>query len=201
LLRFHLYFKHPVFTTRAKVTPWHPCLEFRGCGGLLVCPPSLHASGRRYAWAMGRAIWEVPRPELPRKVVDCLIEQARRPVAESVDNIGPGDFVHLSQADGLANRTRQFLAGMFANGPKWNDRLFRAACDLSGVGIPLHEAMLALLAGAQPWDRAEEEKARQTILSAYARSRLPGRSYRSAGDQGPKRTWTVGAITIREFHP
>jgi Bifunctional DNA primase/polymerase, N-terminal len=48
--RYHLYFRCPDVPTRAKQTPWHPSLEFRGQGGIVVIPPSLHKSGNRYVW-------------------------------------------------------------------------------------------------------------------------------------------------------
>ena len=50
--RYHLFFRHPDVATRAKVTPWHPTLEFRG-GGLVVLPPSVHKSGHCYEWVSG----------------------------------------------------------------------------------------------------------------------------------------------------
>jgi hypothetical protein len=71
--------------------------------------------------------------------------------------------------------TRAFLKGQFADGPGWNDRLFRAACDLHGRGVPQATAEPLLLAGARPWNRGEEDAARRTIASAYARQREAGR--------------------------
>jgi len=45
----HLYFAHPggVVPNRAGLAPG---LDLRGDGGMVVAPPSLHASGRRYRW-------------------------------------------------------------------------------------------------------------------------------------------------------
>lgn len=41
-------------------------IDVRGCErGYLVSPPSVHASGARYAWLEGRAPWEVPVAEVP----------------------------------------------------------------------------------------------------------------------------------------
>lgn len=39
--RYHLLFADPGVATRAKATPWHPKLEFRGRGGLVVLPPTI----------------------------------------------------------------------------------------------------------------------------------------------------------------
>ncbi|MCX7960086.1 MAG: bifunctional DNA primase/polymerase [Burkholderiales bacterium] len=45
----HLYFAHPGGTVpnRAGLAPG---LDLRGDGGMVVAPPSVHASGRRYRW-------------------------------------------------------------------------------------------------------------------------------------------------------
>ena len=45
----HLYFEHPggVLRNRAGLAPG---IDLRGDGGMVVAPPSTHASGRPYAW-------------------------------------------------------------------------------------------------------------------------------------------------------
>lgn len=45
----HLYFAHPggLVPNRAGLAPG---VDLRGDGGMVVAPPSLHASGRRYRW-------------------------------------------------------------------------------------------------------------------------------------------------------
>ena len=48
----HLYFGHPGGELRNRVG-LAPGLDLRGDGGLVVAPPSLHASGRCYAWRQG----------------------------------------------------------------------------------------------------------------------------------------------------
>jgi hypothetical protein len=49
----HLYFAHPGGLIRNKVG-LGPGIDLRGDGGYVVAPPSLHASGRRYAWVESR---------------------------------------------------------------------------------------------------------------------------------------------------
>ena len=45
----HLYFAHPGGLVRNKVA-LATGIDLRGDGGYVVAPPSVHASGRRYAW-------------------------------------------------------------------------------------------------------------------------------------------------------
>jgi hypothetical protein len=61
----HLYFAHPGGTVPNRIG-LAPGIDLRGDGGCVVAPPSLHASGRRYAWARARAPGEAPLAPLPR---------------------------------------------------------------------------------------------------------------------------------------
>ena len=49
----HLYYAHPGGTVPNRVGI-RPGIDVRGDGGCVVAPPSLHPSGRRYAWVPGR---------------------------------------------------------------------------------------------------------------------------------------------------
>ncbi len=59
----HFYFRHPgaVVSSRSIAAG----LDVKGDGGLVVCPPSAHASGRPYVWEAGCAPGEVPLADLP----------------------------------------------------------------------------------------------------------------------------------------
>jgi hypothetical protein len=164
----HFYFKCPALPTKAKQTPWHPKLEFRGHRGIIIAPPSVHRSGRRYVWAKGRTLDDVPLPEVPPQVLEALKPAKPTPAPT------PGKPQKVPDGLDAAPSTRRFLEGRYADGPRWNDRLFRAACDLNGRGYDLAEAEPLLLAGAQPWNLAEEEAAMRTIQSAYSQERQPG---------------------------
>jgi hypothetical protein len=165
--RYHLFFRCPALPTKAKATPWHAKLEFRGKGGIVVIPPSLHPSGQRYVWAEGRSPDDLALPELPAEIVAAL-----RAPRSSPPIVQPGASVDLENA---SPSTREFLAGKYADGPNWNGRLFRAACDLAGRGVSQAEAEPALLAGANPWDETNAETARRTIQSAFSQPREPAR--------------------------
>lgn len=163
--RFHLFFQHPDFRTKAKSTPWHPKLEFRGHAGLIVLPPSRHKSGNSYEWMNGRSLADVCLPELPSEILETL--NAPRPQV-AVQDTAP--TVPLSTCSPV---TQEFLRGEHSNGPNWNSKLFNAACDLNGRGVPLSSAEPILMNGAIPWDVAEAKVARETIASAYSQRREP----------------------------
>ena len=169
--RFHLFFWHPDVQTKAKHTPWHPHLEFRGHRGLLVLPLSLHLSGNRYAWAEGQSCDDLPLPEVPPAVLKALTPLP----PPRTQPRGAAQRVKVPASVDASPRTLKFLSGMYSEGPGWNDKLFSAACDLCGRGMPAEEAEPLLLAGAKPWNAGEEELARRTIESAYSKSRDPSR--------------------------
>jgi hypothetical protein len=60
----HFYFAHPggIVPNRAGVAPG---IDVRGDGGCVVAPPSVHASGRRYAWVSGGAPDEAALAAMP----------------------------------------------------------------------------------------------------------------------------------------
>jgi hypothetical protein len=60
----HLYFGHPGGFVPNRVAI-EPGLDLRGDGGYVVVPPSVHPSGRPYAWRAGHGPNEVQPAELP----------------------------------------------------------------------------------------------------------------------------------------
>lgn len=65
----HLYFRHP----RAEVgnrVGLRPGLDVKGDGGYVVAPPSLHPSGRRYAWRSGRSPADLAPAPMPLWLLD-----------------------------------------------------------------------------------------------------------------------------------
>lgn len=170
--RYHLFFRHPDLPTKPKTTPWHPKLEFRGDKGIVVIPPSRHKSGNEYAWEAGRSPDDLELPPLPKAVL-AAIEPAATASNRREGQIAARKVGRRFQA--ASGTTLAFLGGKHAEGPGWNDRLFRAACDLQARGIPLAEAEPELLAGACPWNQGEEELALRTIASAYSQERVPSR--------------------------
>ena len=80
--RYHLFFRCPSIPTRAKATPWHRQLEFRGEGGIVVLPPALHKSGKRYKWARGKSLDDISPPDLPKPIVAAIRDRIRPPQME-----------------------------------------------------------------------------------------------------------------------
>jgi hypothetical protein len=54
----HLYFAHPGGPVRNRVA-LAPGIDLRADGGMIVAPPSVHPTGRRYAWRPGLGPGEV----------------------------------------------------------------------------------------------------------------------------------------------
>lgn len=181
--RYHLYFRHPEgIETRASTTPWNRGddthkLELRGQGGILVLPPSLHKSGNRYAWVKDRSTRSIALPQFPTTLLDGL--QAAQQANESNTSLEmeytAGQVVEIEGLN-VAKSTADFLAGKYADANGiWNNRLFQAACDLQGRGVPREKAEPLLLRGAQPKTFEDEREAGDTIASAYSQPRTPSR--------------------------
>jgi hypothetical protein len=151
--RYQLLFRHPVgLPTRAKITPWHPELEFRGRGGLSVLPPSVHPSGRRYRWAEGRSLEEMELPELPPLVLDALRADAkargdRGEVDREAVTVGP-DRLSEIQTSALALITKRLTAVQGAGGDK---ETYTAACYLvKDFALTVEQALPVL----KTWNRS-----------------------------------------------
>lgn len=201
--KFHYFFRPPDFATRATTNPWHPQLEFRGERGILVLPPSLHKSGRRYEWlnlpstpaSFLDAI--LPLPELVASTWRSHLDQKSKPTPIPTNGPqiqlpnGPQTVNEIEMRYILCAATRGWLRGHFAESAKWNDRLFRAACDLAGSGVTLFVAEPLLLAGARPRTGDDILKARATIASAYGSPRHSAHALASTMNSSPHRRRAV----------
>ncbi len=66
----HLYFRHPGGLVRNRVG-LAPGVDVRGDGGCVVAPPSVHPSGKRYAWVASHG----PEDRPPARAPDWLLRQ------------------------------------------------------------------------------------------------------------------------------
>lgn len=179
--RFHLYFAHPQLDTRARVTPWHPQLEFRGQGGIVILPPSRHKSGNRYRWRKNRSPLDLAPPPAPKQVLQELVANAHRSAPRGPQRpwrtLSRREQMQVMFIPGISQTTRDFLQGDSTDDPAWNARLFSAAADMAGNRIAIESALPLLLHGAQPWNEAEVQHATATIESAYSEPRISGRDW------------------------
>jgi len=66
----HYYFRYPGGQPIRNFARRLPGLDLRGEGGYVVAPPSIHASGQRYAWAECLSPEDVELAPLPQWIVD-----------------------------------------------------------------------------------------------------------------------------------
>jgi hypothetical protein len=158
--RYHLFFRHPGVPTRARITPWHPKLEFRGHKGIVVLPPSLHKSGVRYRWAPGRSLDDVALPDVPAAVLEALSERAARDAGQHQQAGRP--VLTPAELSRVQRRARAYLVKLppAVEGQGGDKQTFAAACHLV-VGFDLSPAdALPLLREYNercrpPWSEAE----------------------------------------------
>lgn len=102
----HLYFALGEETLRSHIG-LAPGLDFKGEGALVAVPPSLHPSGRRYAWRRGRAPGQVTLAVVPDWLVALTSGDAPRghPLPYWRELVGAG------VEQGERNRTIASLTG------------------------------------------------------------------------------------------
>lgn len=74
----HLYFTHPGGTVRNRVG-LAPGIDLRGDGGCVVAPPSVHPSGRRYAWVEAHGPDDAHAVPMPRWLDERVRDDRGRP--------------------------------------------------------------------------------------------------------------------------
>ncbi len=88
----HILFAHPGVEIRNSAGKLGPGLDIRGDGGYIVLPPSLHPSGKHYAWASGLAPNQTAIAKMPdwlirllsEKPAEKTVQQAAQPVGEKI---------------------------------------------------------------------------------------------------------------------
>ena len=69
---FHVYFSPPPVQISCSASILGPGLDIRSVGGYVVAPPSLHISGRTYAWSVDLHPDDVPLAQMPEWIVSAL---------------------------------------------------------------------------------------------------------------------------------
>ena len=67
----HLYFKHPGGTLHNRVGVASG-IDFRGDGGCIVAPPSIHSSGKVYQWRKGHEPGNIAMAEMPNWLLNVV---------------------------------------------------------------------------------------------------------------------------------
>jgi hypothetical protein len=132
-----------------NATGIRPGLDIRADGGFIVAPPSLHPSGKRYAWDLTAHPDETPLMPAPRWLLALCAESRARPAGTA------GAELRLVQGDR-------------------NDRLFRLACAWrrQGIGAAALRAMVAAVSAhhaVPPLPRSELDR-----IAASAAKYPPG---------------------------
>jgi hypothetical protein len=148
----HFYLAHPGEHVPNFAGRW-PGVDFRGDGGYVVLPPSLHRSGKRYAWHatpenMGG------QPAMPNWLLSAV--KHKKPEGTSSE---PSEHLDLDEfVDGIGEGAR-------------NDKLFRLACKLRGDAMPLEYAKLLMLGAAghcnPPYDPDETMAIVERVYATY----------------------------------
>lgn len=123
----HYVFKHPgvEINNRSKFLGTVPGQEtgvdFRGDGGYVVLPPSLHQSGHHYLWELSSLPEEVPLADLPED----LLKEVQR-------EVGPTPTSKGGEGEPVIEGGR-------------NDFLFKAGCDFRRWGLNPEQIYLNLV--------------------------------------------------------
>lgn len=72
----HIFFRYPGYPVKTSAGALGHGLDIRGDGGLIVTPPSLHASGRRYEWEASSHPEDVAIAEAPAWLLTMLTAES-----------------------------------------------------------------------------------------------------------------------------
>ena len=100
----HVFFKHPGFHVKARTNALGDGLDIKGDGGYVVASPSVHISGRPYAWEVAHHPDDVPLAAAPAWLLDGLAE---KPAPDAPGPDGAGDMI----PEGQRNASLARLAG------------------------------------------------------------------------------------------
>ena len=155
----HLWFRAPAFETRAN-TQVMDGVELKGDRGSITAPPSMHASGRRYAWVREMSPDDLALADLP----DAIAQLARRRPPTPVRPVAAVGDTRMSRwAESALEREVEVLAST-ANGTR-NAATNRAAY------------LMGQLVGARA---LSEEHVAITLLEAAVSTGLPEFEARAA---------------------
>lgn len=120
----HYYFRcdDPALTVGTGIAPG---LDYRGAGGYVIAPPSVHESGREYTWEAGHAPGSTPMAALPEWLHTLMLKGRGKP-PEPRNELPAKEEARIPEGER-------------------NDALFRLACFLRGKGMSEMGITAALL--------------------------------------------------------
>ncbi len=163
----HVYFRAPSFEVRCRANALGPGLDIKGGGGYVLLPPSVHPSGRRYAWLPVAGPDEAAIAPLPEWLLERLVAlrpsaaPAPAPVGAAAmqSGVGGGRVVGGGRDGivGIGRRTLEFLTHGASIGEQ-RLRAVAAARALLSAGYSVDAAAAAVWQGLRvsPWDPARE---------------------------------------------
>jgi hypothetical protein len=159
---YHLFFKYPGVgvQTRAGVLPK---TDIRADGGYVVTAPSVHESGKTYAWEVSIS------SELPKLPVEIF-----KLISSSANSTGYRERFNTPQAlNGVPEGER-------------DSTLFRLACKLRSADVPHDIAQTLLLEAAKNCDPPfSESVALEKVSRAYSRYNPNGNGTRPQSEKQP----------------
>jgi hypothetical protein len=106
----HLYFRWPGMLVRNSASKVAPGIEVRGDGGYILAPPSIHPSGRAYAWSVDSASSFAEAPEwLLARITERANGNGHAPAPPSQWRALVMDGVDEGQRDTSATRLAGYL--------------------------------------------------------------------------------------------
>lgn len=155
---FHYYFQWPGYEVRNFVRQL-PGLDFRGDGGYVVAPPSLHHTGHVYFWEVEPYEPLAPMPAWLLDLLTLKQENGHTPVLEPVATVGSdgtsryGQVVLTREAEYLANvkqgsrntalNKSSFAVGRLVAGGEVSQEDAEAALTQAGLAMGLDPGEVA----------------------------------------------------------
>ncbi len=111
-------------------------LDFRGLGGYIVAPPSLHPLGHHSTWDERRGV-DLPLPEPPEWLIELVDRTSTGPKATPKKVIVPGiDATVLRAMD--QNRSITVEAAALAARQSYRDVSIELVCESKGIALRQH---------------------------------------------------------------
>lgn len=145
----HLLFLLPEGVNIRNRVGFAPGLDTRSSGGYIIVEPSLHKSGKRYAWEASSRPGDVPIVAAP----NWLVERVVGSPGEELSNVLPLTDAELPELDRRTDRARRYLAKVpgAVSGHGGHLQTWLAALNVvRGFALPEHAALDVLAAEYNP---------------------------------------------------